>query len=272
MSNNHQNSNSKIEKQPSQSQPPIRLGRGGGPGVMMPGEKARNFRGTMSKLLQYMGPYKLALGAVFVFAILSTVFSIAGPKILGQATTKLFEGVMGQISGQGGGIDFDAIGQIILWTLALYLASSAFAYIQGWMMTNVAMDLTYRFRRDIAAKINRMPFKYFDSTSHGEVLSRLTNDVDTVNQTLSQSLSQIITSVVTVVGVLVMMLTISWQMTLAALLIVPLSMAVIAVVVGRSQKYFTQQQKYLGHVNGHVEEMYGGHLVMKAFNGEAESV
>ena len=207
-----------------------------------------------------------------IIAIASTVFSIAGPKILGQATTKLFEGVMAQIAGTGTGIDFDYIGRIILITLGLYLVSSVFSYIQGWIMSNISMDITYRFRRDIAAKINRMPLKYFDSTSHGEVLSRITNDVDTVSQTLNQSLSQIITSVVTVVGVLVMMLTISWQMTLVALLIVPLSMVVIAVVVGQSQKYFKQQQDYLGHVNGHVEEMYGGHIVMKAFNGEADSV
>jgi ATP-binding cassette subfamily B multidrug efflux pump len=191
---------------------------------------------------------------------------------LGKATTKLFEGVMAQITGTGTGIDFGYIGRILLTTLALYLGSTLFGYIQGWIMAGISTNIAYRFRKDIAAKINRMPFKYFDSTSHGEVLSRLTNDVDTVNQTLSQSLSQIITSVVTVIGVLVMMLTISWQMTLAALLIVPLSMVVIALVVGQSQKYFTQQQEYLGHVNGHVEEMYGGHLVMKAFNGEAQSV
>ncbi len=199
----------------------------------------------------------------------STVFTIVGPKILGKATTKLFEGVMAQIAGTGAGIDFDYIGRIILITLGLYLISAVFSYIQGWIMSDVSMDITYRFRQDIAAKINRMPLNYFDGTSHGEVLSRITNDVDTVSQTLNQSLSQIITSVITVVGVLIMMLTISWQMTLVALLIVPLSMVVIALVIGQSQKYFKQQQDYLGHVNGHVEEMYGGHVVMKAFNGEA---
>jgi ATP-binding cassette, subfamily B, multidrug efflux pump len=179
---------------------------------------------------------------------------------------------MGQIAGTGTGIDFGYIGRIILITLALYLGSSLFGFIQGWLMSRISTDITYRFRRDIAEKINRMPFKYFDSTSQGEVLSRITNDVDTVNQTLNQSLSQIVTSVVTVIGVLVMMLTISWQMTLVALLIVPLAMGVIALVVSQSQKYFKQQQDYLGHVNGHVEEMFGGHLVMKAFNGEDESV
>ena len=245
---------------------------GGGPMAMMKGEKARDFKGTMLKLLQYLGSYRISTLIVMIIAIASTVFSIAGPKILGQATTKLFEGVMAQIAGSGTGIDFNYIGRIILITLGLYLVSAVLSYIQGWIMANISMDISYRFRRDIAAKINRMPFKYFDSTSHGEILSRITNDVDTVSQTLNQSLSQIITSVVTVVGVLVMMLTISWQMTLVALLIVPLSMVVIAVVVGQSQKYFRQQQDYLGHVNGHVEEMYGGHIVMKAFNGEADSV
>ena len=245
---------------------------GHGPMAMMKGEKARDFKGTMRKLIQYLGSYRLPIVIVMLFAAASTVFSVIGPKILGKATTKLFEGVLGEISGTGTGIDFRYIGQILLVTLALYVGSSLFSFVQGWIMANISVDITYRFRRDISNKVNRMPFKYFDSTSQGEVLSRLTNDVDTVNQTLSQSLSQIITSVVTVVGVLIMMLTISWQMTLVALLIVPLSMGVIAVVVGQSQKYFKRQQDYLGHVNGHVEEMFGGHLVMKAFNGEAESV
>ena len=244
----------------------------GGPMAMMRGEKARDFKGTMRKLIQYLGSYRLPIVIVMLFAVASTVFNIIGPKILGKATTKLFEGVMGQIAGTGAGIDFGYIGQILLITLALYVGSSLFGFVQGWIMANISTDITYRFRKDIADKVNRMPFKYFDDTSQGEVLSRLTNDVDTVNQTLSQSLSQIITSVVTVIGVLIMMLTISWQMTLAALLIVPLSMGVIAVVIGQSQKYFKRQQDYLGHVNGHVEEMFGGHVVMKAFNGEAESV
>jgi ATP-binding cassette, subfamily B, multidrug efflux pump len=244
----------------------------GGPMAMMRGEKPRDFKGTMRKLIRYLGSYRLPIIIVMLFAVASTVFSIIGPKILGKATTKLFEGVLGQIAGTGTGIDFGYIGQILLITLALYLVSSLFAFIQGWIMSGISVDITYRFRKEIDAKVNRMPFKYFDSTSQGEVMSRLTNDVDTVNQTLSQSLSQIITSVVTVIGVLVMMLTISWQMTLVALLIVPLSMGIIGLVVGQSQKYFKQQQDYLGHVNGHVEEMFGGHLVMKAFNGEAESV
>jgi ATP-binding cassette subfamily B multidrug efflux pump len=247
------------------------MGRGG-PMAMMKGEKPRDFRGTMRKLIQYLGSYRIPILIVMLFAVASTIFSIVGPKILGQATTKLFEGVLAEIAGTGTGIDFGYIGRILLIALALYLGSSLFAFIQGWIMSRISVDVTYRFRKDIADKINRMPFKYFDSTSQGEVLSRLTNDVDTVNQTLNQSLSQIITSVVTVVGILIMMLTISWQMTLVALLIVPLSMGVITLVVSQSQKYFKQQQDYLGHVNGHVEEMFGGHLVMKAFNGEAESV
>jgi len=240
--------------------------------AMMRGEKARDFRGTMRKLVQYLGAYRISILIVMLFAVASTVFNIIGPKVLGRATTRLFEGVMGEIAGTGTGIDFGYIGQILVTVLALYLGSSLFAFIQGWIMSRISTDVTYRFRRDIADKINRMPFKYFDATSQGEVLSRITNDVDTVNQTLNQSLSQIVTSVVTVIGVLVMMLTISWQMTLVALLIVPVSMVIIGLVVSQSQKYFKQQQDYLGHVNGHVEEMFGGHLVMKAFNGEAESV
>jgi len=248
-----------------------RRGPGGHMG-MMKGDKARDFKGTMVKLLDYLGAYKIGILVVMVFAIASTVFNIIGPKILGRATTKLFEGVMAMIAGSGAGIDFDYIGRIILITTGLYLGATIFGYIQGWIMSGISVDITYRFRKDISEKINRMPFKYFDNTSQGEVLSRITNDVDTVNQTLNQSLSQIITSVVTVVGVLVMMLTISWKMTLVALTIIPLSGGVVMLIVRQSQKYFTQQQEYLGHVNGHVEEMFGGHLVMKAFNGEADSV
>jgi ATP-binding cassette subfamily B protein len=240
--------------------------------AMMVGEKPRDFKGTLSKLIQYLGSYRIAIVIVMLFAVGSTIFTIFGPKILGQATTKLFEGVLGQISGTGAGIDFDFIGRIILTTLGLYLASALFSYIQGWIMSGISMDITYRFREDIAEKINRMPFSYFDGTTHGEVLSRITNDVDTVSQTLNQSLTQIITSVVSVIGVLIMMLSISWQMTLIALLVIPLSMVVVALIVSQSQKYFKQQQDYLGHINGHVEEMFGGHLVMKAFNGEARSI
>jgi len=247
------------------------FGRPGGPMQFTKGEKARDFRGTMKKLIAYAGRHRTAVIVVFIFAILSTAANIVGPKILGEATTKLFEGVMAQLAGTGG-IDFDAIGQIVLIVLGLYLLSALFGYLQGWIMANVSTDITYRLRRDIAEKINRLPLTYFDKTTHGEVLSRITNDVDTVNQTLSQSLTQIITSVVTVVGILGMMFSINWMMTLVALLIVPLSMAVAGLIISQSQKFFTQQQDYLGHVNGHVEEMYGGHLVMKAFNGEASSI
>jgi ATP-binding cassette subfamily B protein len=240
--------------------------------AMMSGEKATDFKGTMTKLIEYLGAYKTSILIVMLFAVGSTIFTIAGPKILGEATTKLFEGVMEQIAGTGAGIDFDFIGRMILITLALYLASAVFSFIQGWVMSRISMDITYRFRRDIAEKINRMPFKYFDNTTQGEVLSRITNDVDTVNQTLNQSLSQIVTSVVTVIGVLIMMISISWQMTLVALLVIPLSMVVVVLIVRQSQKYFKQQQDYLGHVNGHVEEMFGAHVVVKAFNGEAKSI
>ncbi len=265
---------------PPSSHPPMRggpgrgpfgPGPGRGPMGMMRGEKARDFKGTMQKLLSYLGKYKLALVIVALMAVASTVAHIAGPKILGRATTRLFEGVMAQIAGVGG-IDFDAIGRILLTVLALYLASALFGYIQGWIMADVSNNITYRFRKEIAAKINRLPLKYFDGITHGEVLSRITNDVDTVNQTLSQSITQIITSTVTVIGVLVMMISISWLMTLVSLLMIPLSLAVVGLIVGRSQKFFKQQQEYLGHVNGHVEEMYGGHVVMKAFNGEAKSI
>src|SRR5512133_911666 len=221
----------------------------GGPMAMMPGEKARDFRGTMRKLIDYLGAYRLQTIVVFIFAIASTIANIAGPKILGQATTKLFEGVMAQLGGKGS-IDFNYIGQIVLLTLGLYVVSLLFSYAQGWIMASVSTNIAYRFRRDLSEKINRMPLRYFDGTTHGEVLSRITNDVDTVNQTLSQSMTQIITSVVTVVGVLIMMFSISWLMTLVALLIIPLSLVFISVIIKRSQRYFKEQQDYLGHVNG----------------------
>ena len=244
--------------------------RGGG--IQMQGEKPRDFKRTLRKFIQYIGKFKAQVVAVMIFAVASTVFAIVGPKIIGNATTKLFEGVLGIISGTGDGIDFKYIGNIILISLGLYGASALFAYIQGWIMSGVSMKVTYRFRRDISKKINRMPFKYFDNTNQGEVLSRVTNDVDAINQTLNQSLTQIITSVTTVIGILIMMLTISRIMTLVSVLIVPLSLIMIMTVVKRSQRYFTQQQDYLGHINGHVEEMFGGHNIMKAFNGEKRSI
>lgn len=244
---------------------------GPGGGMMQGGEKARNFKGTMKKLIKHLSVYKISIFIVIIFAAASAIFSILGPKILGRATTKLFEGTMEKIAGTDTGIDFEYIGGIVLTLLGLYLLSSLFSYIQGWVMSSVSMKVSYGFRKDISEKINRMPLKYFDGTNHGEVLSRVTNDVDTLSQTLNQSMTQIITSITTVIGVLIMMFSISWAMTLVALFILPISMVLIMFVVKRSQKYFKEQQVYLGHLNGHIEEMYGGHVVMKAFNGEKKS-
>jgi ATP-binding cassette subfamily B protein len=239
--------------------------------MMAPGEKPRDFRKTMGKLLRYLGEFRWSIVVVVILAVGSNLFAVLGPKVLGGATTRLFEGVMARVAGTGS-IDFGAISRILLTTLGLYLVSAAFSYGQGWIMADVTMTIGYRLRRDLSQKINRMPLRYFDGTSHGEVLSRVTNDVDTVNQTLNQSLTQVITSIITVVGVLVMMLTISWTMTLVALLIVPISLVIVQAIIKRSQRYFKLQQDYLGHINGHVEEMYGGHIVVKAFNGEERSV
>jgi ATP-binding cassette subfamily B multidrug efflux pump len=250
-------------------------GRGpmaGGPMAMMRrGEKPQDFRGSLNKLVKYLGRYRLLILFVWLLAIASTAAAIFGPKIMGRAIDTLFTGVMAQIAGTGS-IDLAAIGRILSGLLSLYVLSAALSYAQGWIMTNVAMDITYHFRRDIAEKINHLPFKYFDGTSHGEVLSRVSNDVDTVSQTLNQSITQIITSVTMVIGVLIMMFTISWQMTLVALTMLPVSLGIIGLIISKSQVYFKSQQDYLGHINGHVEEMYGGHTVMKAFNGEAKSV
>ncbi len=260
------------ETNPSSSRGPGGFGGHGGHGMMMPGEKASDFKGTISRLIKYLGAYKLPILVCFVFSAASAVFSIVGPKILGQATTKLFEGAMGKITGSGVGIDFSAIAQILLTLALLYVLSALTGYVQSWIMAGVSVKISYRFRKDISEKINRLPLKYFDGVSQGEVLSRVTNDVDTVNQTLNQNISQIISSITTLVGVLVMMFTISWLMTLVSLLMIPLSLILVTAVTKFSQKYFVQQQNYLGHINGHIEEMYGGHLVMKAFNGEEKSV
>ncbi len=246
-------------------------GRMGGHMGMGGGEKARDFKGTMAKLFHYLGAYKLAIGVIMVLSAASTVFMIVGPKILGTATTKLFEGVTAKIAGTGT-IDFVSIGRTLLLVLGLYLVSALLSFVQGWIMAGVSVKITYQLRKDIAEKINRMPLKYFDGTNHGEVLSIIANDVDTVNRTLSQSLTQIVTSVVTVSGVLIMMFSISWMMTMVALAVIPISMVLVTLIIRQSQKYFRQQQDYIGHVNGHVEEMYGGHIVMKAFNGEARSI
>ncbi len=247
-------------------------GRGPGGHMMgMPVQKPHDFSGTLRKLTAYLAPYRLKIIVVFALAIGSTVFAIIGPKILGNATTELFNGIVAKLAGTGD-VPFDVIGRILLTALGLYLFSSVLSYLQGWLMTDVAIQVTYELRRQMMQKINRAPFRYFDSTPHGEVLSLLTNDVDTINQTLNQSLTQIITSLVTVVGVLVMMFSISWQMTLVALTIVPLSMIVVMQVIKQSQRFFREQQDFLGHVNGHVEEMFGGHLIVKAFNGEDKSI
>ncbi|MEK6265495.1 MAG: ABC transporter ATP-binding protein/permease [Clostridium sp.] len=263
------------EHNKKETRPPQRQRGGGGghmgPGSMAAGEKARDFKGTMKKLIKYLSVYKLSIIIVLLFAIASSTFTIIGPKVLGKVTTKLFEGALAKIAGTGS-IDFDYIGRIIIILLVLYVISALFSYIQGFIMADVSMKVSYKLRKDISEKINSMPLKYFDSTNHGEILSRVTNDVDTLSQTLNQSLSQIITSVITVVGVLIMMLTISWQLTLASMIMIPLSMGLVIVIVKKSQIYFKQQQDYLGNVNGHVEEMYGGHIVMKAFNGEKQSV
>lgn len=244
-----------------------------GPGGMVQGgEKANDFKGTMKRLINYMKEYKISIIVVVIFAAVSSSFSIVGPKILGRATTKLFEGIMSKISGTGGGIDFDYISRIIIAAGLLYLASSLFSYVQGWIMSGVSMKVSYKMRKEIYKKINKLPLKYFDGTNQGEVLSRVTNDVDTLSQTLNQSLTQIITSITTVIGIFIMMLSISILMTLIALCIIPLSMVTMMLIIKYSQKYFKEQQDYLGHVNGHVEEMYGGHIVMKAFNGEKDSI
>jgi ATP-binding cassette, subfamily B, multidrug efflux pump len=267
-SNNPTASSSTTGRRPPMGGP---MGRGGPMGMMGKAEKPRDFKGTLRKLIQYLGRYKLLILFVWILAIGSTAAAIFGPKILGKATTELFNGVMAQLAGTGT-VDFTAIGNILLQALLLYVFSATLSFAQGWIMTGVAMKITYRFRKDIAEKINHMPLKYFDGTNHGEVLSRVTNDVDTVSQTLNQSLTQIITSVTMLIGILVMMFTISWQMTLVALCTLPLSFGILGLIMSKSQVYFKRRQDYLGHINGHVEEMYGGHVVVKAFNGEAKSV
>ena len=256
----------------SMSNQPRRRGpMGGGHGRMGTGEKAKDFKGTMKKLFTYLSEYKIGIFFVMIFAIGSTVFNIIGPKVLGKATTEIFKGLVGKVSG-GSGIDFTKIGKILLTLLCLYVISACFSFIQGYIMTGVSQKLTYRMRKEISEKINRMPMNYFDKMTHGEVLSRITNDVDTLSQSLNQSATQVITSTTTIIGVLIMMLSISPLMTVVALLILPVSMGLISVIVKRSQKYFMSQQEYLGHVNGQVEEIYGGHNIIKAFNKEEDVI
>ncbi|HII4490063.1 ABC transporter ATP-binding protein [Clostridium perfringens] len=246
------------------------MGRmGGGPRAV---EKAKDFKGTMKKLGVYLKPYSLSIAIVILFAIGSAAFSIVGPKILGKATTKIFEGLVQKITGvPDASIDFGYIGNIAMILVVLYLVSSLFGIIQSFIMSGVAQKVSYNLRKQISEKMDTLPLNYFDTRTNGEVLSRITNDVDTVNQTLNQSLSQIITSVVTLIGVLIMMFSISWIMTLATFIILPVSMVLISLVVKKSQKYFKSQQEYLGHLNGQVEEVYGGHNIMKAFNREEAS-
>lgn len=249
-------------------QPQRQGGRGRG---MMAGDKAKDFSGSIRKLLRYLKPFALRLIIIILIASASTVFSIIGPKILGSATTTLAQGLVAKYTGTGS-IDFSRIFSILRTLGTIYVISMIFSYIQGWLMAGVTQRLTYTLRKEISEKINRLPLSYFDKQTHGEVLSRITNDVDTVSQTLNQSIQQIFTSVITVIGVLYMMLRISWQLTIMALVVVPLSGIAAAFVVKNSQPYFKAQQKTLGNVNGHIEEMYGGHIVMKAFNGEERSI
>ena len=255
----------------NKKRPPMGGGHGHGHG-MGGGEKAKDFKGTMKNLFEYLKPYRLSMLVVIIFAIGSATFSIVGPKVLGKATTKIFEGLMNKVSGNSLGMDFDYIGKILLILLGLYVISAIFSYIQGFIMSGISQKVSYKLRKAISEKINRMPLKYFDSKTHGEVLSRVTNDIDTLSQNLNQSLSQVISSTTTIIGVLIMMLSISVQMTLVSLIMLPISMILIMLVVKKSQKYFKQQQEYLGHVNGQVEEVYGGHNIVKAFNKENDVI
>lgn len=235
------------------------------------GEKAKDFKGTTRRLLAYMRPYRFQLIFICIFAVISTIFSIVGPKILGNATTLLAEGLAGKYTSQGS-IDFAGIFRILRNLTIIYLLSALFNYLSGWMMAGVTQKITYSLREEISKKINRLPLNYFDRQTHGEVLSRVTNDVDTVSQSLNQAVQQVLSSLITIIGILYMMLRISWQMTLMAIIVIPISGILAAVIVKKSQKYFLAQQSTLGRVNGHIEEMYGGHLVMKAFNGEERSI
>lgn len=244
----------------------------GGPGMMMPAEKAKDFKSTLKRLIRYLRPHKYQLGAVLVMAILSTLFSILSPKVMGKATTKLFEGIIGKMKGiPGAAIDFHYVWQIIMVLLGLYLLSSIFSYFQQYLMAGVAQKTVYDLRRDVNDKLSRLPLKYFDARTHGEILSRVTNDVDNISSTLQQSLTQLITSILTIIGVLVMMLSISPLMTLIAVLTLPVSIIAITSIAKRSQKQFIRQQKELGELNGHVEEMYTGHKIIKVFGREQRS-
>lgn len=246
----------------------------GGPmGGMRGTEKAKDFKGTMKNLFNYLKPYRISIFIVVIFAIGSSAFSIVGPKVLGKATTEIFEGLIRKVSNQGNaGIDFNYIGKVLLILLGLYVISALFSFVQSFIVSGISQKVSYKLRKEISEKINRMPLKYFDKRTHGEVLSRITNDIDTLSQNLNQIMTQIITAVTTLIGVLIMMLSISWQMTIASLLILPISMIIIGFIVKNSQSHFKSQQKYLGHVNGQVEETYGGHNIVKAFNREDAAI
>lgn len=250
---------------------PKRGPMGHGPGAMGT-EKAKDFKGTMKKLLHYIGKYKIQILLVILFSVGSAAFSIVGPKILGNATTEIFNGLIGKVTGTTAGINFTKISGILLTLLGLYLISMVFSYIQGFIMTGVSQNITYNLRKEISAKIHKMPLKYFESKTTGEVLSRITNDVDTISQNLDQSLTQVISSFTMVIGVVIMMLTISPLMTFVVLLIIPFSIILIGMVIKKSQKHFAMQQEYLGHINGQVEEVYGGHDVVTLFNGKEEAI
>ena len=248
-----------------------RRGRPMGGGRFAPGEKPKNFKGTLKKLISYLGVYKIAILIVMILAAVATVFSVAGPKIMAKATNALFDGLMSKIAGTGG-IDFGYIGRILLFTLGLYIFSSVVSFVQGWIMTGISQKISYRMRKDISEKIGRMPMGYFESRTYGEVLSRITNDIDTLGMTLNQSITQIITSVATLIGTLVMMLSISPLMTLISIVILPVSAFLLSFVIKKSQKHFRTQQEYLGHINGIVEETYSGHTVVQAYNKEQETI
>lgn len=251
--------------------PGPRGGLGHGPNAATTQEKPKNFMSTTKKLVKdYLSKYKLALIIVFIFAIGSTIFTIVGPKILGNATTEIFNGLISKLSG-GNGIDFGKIAQILITLLILYIISALFSFIQGFTMTSISQKLTYKLRNDLAIKINKLPMKYFDKKTHGEVLSIITNDIDTLSMNLNQSITQIITAICTLIGILIMMFSISWQMTIISLIVLPISILIVKQVVGKSQKYFKKQQDYLGHVNGQVEEVYSGLNVIKVFNGEEKA-
>lgn len=247
-------------------------GTGGPMGAMAEVSKAKDFKGTMKKLIQHLKPYKIAMILVVIFAICSSAFNIVGPKILGNTTTAIFDGLVNKISGSGDGIDFEYIGRVLIMLVGLYIISALFSFVQTFITSDISQKVSYNLRKEISEKINRLPLNYFDKTSNGEVLSRVTNDVDAISQNLNQILSQMITAATTLIGVLIMMLSISVSMTIASLVIIPFSLILITLVVKKSQKYFKEQQEYLGSTNGHVEEIYSGHNIMKAFNGEEKAI